>query len=158
MKRIFGGNFCTTASLLTAAGTETVHDTTVQLEYAINGKAYVKSGTNADQTTPTTDYVTGAAFPTLGASQGAAVVWAYNAAGTVQCMMSTVQDLDAGGSFKKRPEFPQIPNDVTPFAYQILKVDSTGSDVVFGTSNWDATGFTNVIVDVLVLPNRPQVS
>lgn len=159
MSRVIkGGTFCTTASLLTATGSETVHDSTVLLQYCINGKAYQKSGTNADQATPTTDYNTGLAFPTMGASTGAVVVWAYNAAGTVKCIMSAVQSLDASGNFVKIPDFPPVPNDVCPFAYQVLKVDSTGSGIVFGTSNWDATGFTNAIVDVLVLPARPQAS
>ena len=155
---LIGGNFCTTSSLLTCAAAETVHDTTVLLQYCINGKAYNKSGTNADQATPTTDYNTGLAFPTLGANQGTVVVWGYNSAGTVKCMMGSVETLDAGGAFVKRPSFPSVPNDICPFAYQILKVASTGSNIIFGSSNWNATGFTNAIQDVLVLPNRLQIS
>lgn len=109
-KLIKGGNFCTTASLLTATGTETVHDTTVLLQYAIRGKAYTKSGTNADQTTPTTDYNTGLVFPTLNASKGTVVVWAYNASGTVKCMMgasrpcSPVVHSSSGRSSRRSPK------------------------------------------------------
>lgn len=145
-------------SLLTATGAETVHDTTVRLDFSIRGKMYSKSGTNADQATPTTDYNTGAAFPTLGASQGAAVVWAYNSSGTVKCMMGSVETLDSAGTFLNPSQFPAVPDDVCPFAYQILKVSSTGSGIVFGTSNWNATGFTNAIVNISVLPDRPQTS
>lgn len=152
-----GGNFCTTKGALTATGTETVHDTTVTIEYAINGKAYQKTAIT-DGTTPTTDYNTGLTFTQLNASQGTVVVWALNAAGDVKCMMGSIESLAADNTFIKRPQFPGIPNNVTPFAYQILKVDSTGSAIAFGTSNWDATGFTNAIVDLLTTPNRPQIS
>ncbi len=161
-------NFCTTNSLLTATGAETVHDTTVLLNFSIGGKAYTKSGTNADQTTPTTDYNTSAAFPALvgGASvagvggHGCAVVWAYNSSGAVKCMMGPHQELDMAGNFIVAPDFPAVPDDVCPFAYQILKAGNTASAtaIVFGTANWNATGFTNAIVNVLVLPARPQIS
>jgi hypothetical protein len=151
-------NFCTTSSLLTATGAETVHDSTVLLNYCINGKAYTKSGTNADQATPTTDYVTGLAFPTLTANKGACVVWAYNSSGAVKCMMGRIESLDSAGNFLVPPQFPAVPDTVTPFAYQILKAGSTAGNIVFGTSNWNATGFTNAIVNILTLPERPQVA
>jgi hypothetical protein len=158
-----GLNFCTTSSLLTATGAETVHDTTVLLNFAINGKAYTKSGTNADQATPTTDAVTGAAFPTLtgvasAGGQGTVVVWMYNSDGTVKCAMGSVETLDAAGNFLVRPQFPPIPDSLCPFAYQVLKHYGQTSSVTFGTSNWNTSGFTNAIVNVLVLPDRPQVS
>jgi hypothetical protein len=145
-------------SLLTATGAETVHDTTVRLDYSINGKMYSKSGTNADQTTPTTDYNTGVAPATLTASKGRAVVWAYNSSGAVKCMHGPNEDLDSAGNFKKAPQFPSVPDDVCPFAYQILKASSTAGTITFGSSNWNATGFTNAIVNISVLPDRPQVS
>lgn len=157
-QKLYGANFCTTSSLLTATGAETVHDTTVLLNYCINGKAYTKSGTNADQTTPTTDYNTGAAFTNLTANQGTVVVWAYNSSGTVKCMMGSIETLDSGGNFVRYPQFPNIPEDVCPFAYQVLKAGATAGTITFGTSNWNATGFTQAIQNILVLPNRPQAS
>jgi hypothetical protein len=47
-----------------------------------------------------------------------------------------------------------------PFAYQVLKAGATASAtaIVFGTANWNATGFTNAIVNVAYLPLRPQVA
>ena len=162
-----GATFCTTNSLLTATGAETVHDTTVQLNFCIDGKAYTKSGTNADQATPTTDYNTGSAFPVLvgGASvagaygEGACVVWAYNSDGTVKCMMGDHQALDSAGNFIVAPQFPNVPKDVCPFAYQIVKAGATAAvNIAFGTSNWNSTGYTNAIQNILVLPSRPQVS
>lgn len=156
--KLIGANFCTTNSLLTATGAETVHDTTVLLNYCINGKAYTKSGTNADQATPTTDAVTGKAFPSLTANHGSVMVWCYNASGNVRCVMGSIEDLDSSGNFQVAPQFPQIPDDLCPFAYQILKAGSTAGTITFGTSNWNATGFTNTIVNILALPARPQVS
>jgi len=162
-----GATFCTTVSLLTATGAETVHDTTVLLNYAINGKGYTKSGTNADQATPTTDYNTGLAFPVLvgGASvagaygQGCQVVWAYTSTGAVKCMMGPRQALDSAGNFIVTPQYPNVPKDVCPFAIQTLKAGATAAvNISFGTSNWNATGFTNAIDDIFVLPSRPQVS
>jgi len=153
-----GANFCTTNSLLTATGAETVHDSTVLLNYCINGKAYTKSGTNADQVTPTTDAVTGEAFDTLVANEGCVMVWCYNSSGTVKVVQSEVNALDAAGQFVDIPEFPLVPDDITPFAYQVLKAGATAGTITFGTSNWNATGYTNVVVNVMALPNRPQAS
>jgi len=154
-------------SLLTATGAETVHDTTVRLDFSIRGKMYSKSGTNADQTTPTSDYGDSVAFSdstkTLtgvasAGGQGTVVVWAYNSSGTVKCLMGSRETLDAAGNFAKAPSFPFIPDDVCPFAYQVLKHYGQATTVTFGTSNWNTTGFTNVIVNVATLPDRPQIA
>lgn len=149
-------------SLLTATGGETVHDTTVRLDFSINGKMYSKSGTNADQATPTTDYADSVLFSNtskqLTANQGTVVVWAYISDGTVKCMMGSRETLDSAGNFAEPPQFPRIPTDVCPFAYQVLKAGSTAGTITFGTSNWNATGFTNAIVNIATLPDRPQVA
>lgn len=153
------GTFCTTISLLTATGTETVHDSTALLQYCIKGKAYNKSGTNADQTTPTTDVNTGTTFIPLTANQGCLMVWGYDSSGTVKCAQGAVGALDSvSGLFKLTPQFPSIPDTICPFAYQVLKAGSTAGTIAFGTSNWDATGFTNAIVNIFTLPNRGQIS
>lgn len=158
-----GLNFCTTNSLLTATGAETVHDTTVLLNYCINGKAYTKSGTNADQATPTTDYNTSAAFTGLAGvasagGQGCVFVWAYNSSGTVKVMQGGVETLDASGNFVNRPQFPSIPDDVCPFAYSVSKNYGQATTFTFGSSNWNASGHSHAIVNILTLPDRPQVS
>ena len=162
-----GINMCTTSGLLTATGAETVYDTTVTIVYATNGKLATKTAVT-DGATPTTDYVTGAAFPALvgGASvantpgSGCIVVWGL-VAGTVVCIMGPHSRLDMQGKFKHdAPQFPAIPDNVVPFAYQVLKAGATASAtaIIFGTANWNATGFTNAIVNVAVLPDRPQVA
>lgn len=143
-------------SLLTATGAETVHDTTVRLDFSIRGKMYSKSGTNADQVTPTTDANTAAAI-TLAANQLRVVVWCYNASGAVKVAAGDVVSWD-GTVATPMPSFPNIPNDLCPFAYQVLKGASNASTITFGTSNWNATGFTNTIVNVSQLPDAPQTS
>lgn len=162
-----GGNYCTTSGLLTATGAETVYDTTVTINYVINGKIATKTAVT-DGATPTTDYNTGLAFPPLvgGASvagangNGCIVVWGLITGGTVKCVMGPHQALDSAGKFINAPQFPPVPDDMVPFAYQVLKAGATASAtaIIFGTANWNATGFTNVIVNVAELPKRPQVA
>lgn len=162
-----GINFCTTSGLLTATGAETVYDTTVTINYVLDGKIATKTAVT-DGVTPTTDYNTGAAFPALvgGASvantpgNGCIVVWGLVSGGTVKCVMGGHQRLDMNGNFITAPAFPSVPADMVPFAYQVLKAGATASAtaIVFGTANWNATGFTNAIVNIATLPSRPQVA
>jgi len=162
-----GLTMATISGLLTATGAVTTYDTTVAIPFMIEGKLESKA-TVANGATPTTDYGTGAAFPALvgGASvantpgTGVIVVWGLITGGTVKCMMGGVQKLDMQGKFVIAPQFPAIPEGVCPFAYQVLKAGATASAtaIIFGTSNWNATGFTNVIVNVGVLPARPKVA
>lgn len=163
-----GGKIALNSSLLTATGAETVHDATVALTYAIDGKLAVKAAV-VDGVTPTTDVNTGLAFPALvgGASvantpgHGCIVVWGYNAAGTVKCAMGPHASLDMQGNFLwDAPQFPALPDDFCPFAYQVCKAGATASAtaIIFGTANWNAAGFTQTIVNVAFLPSRPKVS
>lgn len=151
-----GLNFATSSGALTATGAETVHDTTVTITYCINGVAYTKTAIT-DGTTPTTDHNDGAAI-TLTANKARVVVWALNSSGAVKCMAGPIVDWD-GTAFSVPPAFPPIPDDVTPFATQMLKGGSALSGTwTFGSSNWNATGLTSSINNVLVLPARPRTS
>jgi len=150
-----GMNFCTTSGLLTATGAETVYDTTVTINYVLNGKIATKTAVT-DGVTPTTDYVTGNAI-TMVASQIRVVVWGLISGGTVKVIAGPVCDWD-GTNANPMPQFPAIPDGFVPFAYQVLKTASTAGTITFGSSNWNATGFTNAIVNVAVLPDRPQIS
>jgi hypothetical protein len=162
-----GGNFCTTSGLLTATGAEALYDTTVTIVYVLDGKIATKTAIT-DGAAITTDYNTGLAFPALvgGASvantpgHGAVAVWGLISGGTVKVVMGDAQALDMQGKFVVAPEFPPIPAGFVPFAYQVLKAGATASAtaIVFGTANWNATGFTNAIVNVAYLPLRPQVA
>ncbi len=151
-----GMNFATTSGLLTATGAETVYDTTVTIAYCVNGKALTKTAVT-DGTTPTTDGVTGVAPATLTANTARVAVWCLNASGTVSVVHGPNVAWD-GTNADPMPQFPSIPDTLTPFAYQVLKAGSTAGTITFGTSNWNATGFTNAIVNVMVLPDRPQTS
>lgn len=149
------------SSALTATGAETVHDSTVLLNYCINGKAYSKSGTNADQATPTTDANTGVAFKTLtgtaSGGQASAFVWCYDAAGSAKVVQGEVVSVDVNGTYIQGgpPEFPAIPDTLCPFAYQIVKKYGTAATFTFGTSNWNVATAA-AVVNICTLPNRPQ--
>lgn len=163
-----GLTMATTSGLLTAAGAETVYDTTVTIQYMIRGKFSTAKTAVTDGVTPVADYNTGLAFPVLvgGASvagaygNGCIVVWGMIADGTVKCMMGPHAPLGLGGTFINAPQFPAIPADVCPFAYQVLKAGATASAtaIIFGTANWNATGYTNSIKNIGVLPDRPQIA
>ncbi len=154
--KLEGASFCTTMGLLTATGAETVYDTTVAIQYCIDGRGYTK-GTVANGTTPTTDANTGAAFAALEADQACVFLWLLDAAGTVAVAQGPVVDIDGEtDEFKdQRPQFPDYPGTMVPFAYQIVQTAGNSSAWTFGSSNWNATGVTDVIVDVMVLPSRP---
>lgn len=159
---------CFTSGLLTATGAVTTYDTTVTIVYALDGKIKTKTAVTTG-TTPMTDIRTGLAFPALvgGASvantpgQGAIVVWCLKwSDGTIVATQGPAQALDMQGNFVISPQFPSIPEGLVPFAYQVLKAGATASAtaIVFGTANWNATGFTNVIQNVSMLPAIPQVA
>lgn len=166
-----GNNFCTTnAALAVTAGSNSTYATTNTLLFCVNGKWGTALTAVTGGTTPTTDYVTGKVFKTMlgggnttpaTAGQGSVFVWVINAAGTVKVIQGEVTALDTAGNFITAPEFPMIPSDVTPFAYQVCKAGATAdatTGIVFGAGNWNATGYTNAIVNCAVLPDRPQIS
>ena len=151
-----GTNLCTTSGLLTATGAETVYDTTAVINFAIDGILFSKAAIT-DGATPTLDH-NGVLFNTLAASRGCALLFLLNAAGTVSVMQGPTEVIDESGTFDKAPEFPESPDGTVAFAYMILENDSTGSTFTIGTSNWNATGATNSIKNLGLLPSRPQVS
>lgn len=156
-----GATFCTTNSLLTTVDAETVHDTTAALLYCIRGKAYTKSGTNADQDTPTLDYNTGLVFRTITGTaldgEASVFVWGYTSGGVVKVVQGEIVKTDVAGNVLTAPEFPSIPDDICPFAYSVVKMYGSAATCVFGTTNWSA--ITSIVnVNIMSLPNRPQVS
>lgn len=162
-----GATGATTVGLLTATGTETVYDTTIIIHYAIGGKGERKAAVT-DGATPTTGYTpasprTAVTLNTLAASQGCNLVWCLNASGTVVLYQSAIEALDSSDAFPEPDNIPDWPDiDLSthcPFAYMVLKNGSTGSTFTIGSSNWDATGMTVAIQDVLFgLPDRPKSS
>jgi hypothetical protein len=154
---------CFTSGLLTATGAVTTYDTTVTINFSIDGKMEQRAAVTTG-TTPTTDYNTGVAFPALvgGASvantpgYGCIVLWGLITGASVRCVMGPHQRLDMLGKFVTAPQYPAIPAGFVPFAVMELKAGATGSAtaLVFGTANWNAAGFTNTITNISTLPSR----
>lgn len=143
-----------TSGLLTATGAETVHDTTVTITAALDGKIVTKTAIT-DGVTPTTDHNTGEAI-TLVANQALVVVWALNASGDVKCMAGPAVAQSGGAYLNDAPQFPGVKSDVVPFAYQVIEAGSTTVGTwTFGSSDWNATGISATIVNVSQLPSRP---
>lgn len=152
-----GLTMATNSGLLTATGAVTTYDTTVAIEYMIGGKFGTALAAVTTGATPPAD-ANGVTLATLTADQGCILVWGVNAAGTVQVMQGETQAIDGDSDlFLKEPQFPALPADFCPFAYQVLKTTGAAGVITIGTSNWDATGFSNAIVNIGVLPDRPQV-
>jgi hypothetical protein len=155
-KTLYGMNCCLSSGLLTATGAETVHDTTVTIDYVLNGVIASKTAIT-DGATPTTDYVTGSGI-TLTASKARVVVWGLIDGGTVKVIAGDIVDWD-GVAFKVAPPFPDIPDTFVPFATQLIKGASDVSGTWdFGVDNWSATGITSSIKNVMVLPSRPRTA
>lgn len=144
-----------------AAGTTSTLSSTGTLGYAIKGKAYSHAALS-NTATPTTDANTGLAFNPVPANKGSVFVIGYNAANALKCVQGSIVDLDASGAFIQAPQFPVLPDDFCPIGYELIKAGSTASSApgwVFGTSNQSSvTGITYTFVDVIGLPDRPQVS
>lgn len=98
---------------------------------------------------------TNAAAPANNKGQACALVHCTDSAGAVKTLQGPKVQLDADGNLLSAVEFPVPPDTLTPFCYQILKAGLTAGDITPGTSNWNATGFTNTLVNIAVLPKRP---
>ena len=142
-----------------AAGTTTTISTTGTTIFGIRGKAYSKAAiTNG--ATPTTDAATGLAFPPLSANNGTIVVIGLDASGNVKAVQGSIQALDVSGNFILAPQLPAVPDTICPIGYIVLKGGSTLVGTwTFGTNNLSSvTGMTYTFVDVIGLPDRPQVA
>ena len=145
-----------------AAGTTTTLSTANTVQYSIGGKAYAKTAiTNG--ATPTTDSATGAAFLGIKANKGGVFVICLDSSGNLKAVQGEITDLDSAGNFVVAPEFPaNIPDTLCPIGYYIIKAGSTANATtgwILGSSNSaSVTGITYTLVDINVLPARPQVS
>lgn len=159
-----------------AAGTTTTISTTGTTTYAVKGKAYTKAAiTNG--ATPTTDFATGAAFlpipipataPNLAAGYGSVYTVGLDTSGNIKVVQGTIVPLDASGNFINAPQFgglggPGVDSSTTdfcPIGYIVIKLGATAvATWTFGTNNLSSvTGVTYTFVDVVTLPDRPQVA
>ena len=149
-----GGTFATGSGLLTATGTETLYDTTVAIPYCINGIGY-SFATKNSQASPAVDAVTGAAFVPLAADEACCFVWCVDANAAIKAVQGSIVDVDGDTDVRVvDPPYPMIPATLCPIAVQVIQTAGTSSAWTFGSSNWDATGVTDVIVNVFTLPSR----
>lgn len=160
-----------------AAGTTTTLNTTGTNTYCIKGKAYTFTAWSG-KATPTADFATGAAFlpipipataPNLAAGYGCIYAVGVDTAGTTaRVIQGTIVPLDASGNFINAPQFgglgPQgsgsTDNDFCAIGYIVVKLGATAvATWTFGTNNLSSvTGVTYTFVDVITLPDRPQVA
>ena len=157
-----GLNMAMVAAGLTAGSTTTI-STTATVPFCVNGKAFSKAAiTNG--ATPTTDAANLLAFRPVPANTGSVFAVCLDATGAVKVCQGEVTNLDlASGLFINAPEFPMVPDTLTPIGYIVIKAASTyvatTTGWLFGTHNLSAvTGITYTFVDVMTLPNRPQIS
>jgi hypothetical protein len=153
---------CAIKVALTASGAATTVGSTGTVHYCIKGKAYTTSAASSSAT-PTTDAVTGAAFVAVPANYGSVFVLCLDGSSStfataLKVVQGSVVALDSAGNFVVAPQFGTIPDTLCPVSYIVVKNGSTGSNWTFGTSNWNATGITLGIQDVMTLTGRPQVS
>lgn len=142
------------------AGTTSTLSSTGTVYFGIRGKAYSHAALS-NTATPTTDVNTGLAYVPVTTNTGCVFVIGFNAAGTLLAAQGGLQALDAAGLFTISPQFPILPDNFAPIAYQVIKAGSTAAAAgwVFGTGNQaSVTGITYTIVDVMGLPDRPQIS
>lgn len=139
------------------AGTTTTLTTSVTVNYGIRGKAYSKTALS-NSASPTTDYASAAAFNVIAINKGSVFTIGFDHSGNAKAVQGSIEDLDTSGNFVRAPNFGPIPDDFCPIGYVVCKNGSTGSNWTFGSSNWTATGMTATFVDVMTLPDRPQVS
>lgn len=138
---------------LTAAAT--TYSTSTAFNFANRGLAYAK-GTVAATATPTTDGRTGAALAGIVAGQCTVLVWCVDNAGTVKVLQGGIGKCDAAGNITDAPQFPEVPDTLTPFAYSTHRAASTVVGTwTPGSSNWNATGMTSTPYNVTCLPARP---
>lgn len=151
-----GSSFCGDSGLLTAAGAETVYDTTVIIPFCIDGVMYRKAAVT-DGTMVLVDH-NGTTLTTLAASEGCVLLFLLNAAGAVSVMQSDVETLDDSDAYKTSPNFGPVPDGTVPFATMLLTNAAAGSAFVIGTDDWNQTGMTVSIENLGFLPDRPRDS
>ena len=152
-----GMNFTTNSGGLTAGTTDTQYNVATAIYCCINGQAY-QFATKSSQEVPDTDAVTGAAFTAQAANTACVYLFCSNAALAVKVIQGNIVTTTALNTYKDAlPQFPAVPNTLVPFGYSVVQNGSTGSSWILGTGQWSATGITHLEVDILTMPDRPQL-
>lgn len=152
------------ATLIHTAGAAKTFATAVTSACSIRGKFAVALAAGVAKVTPVLDAQTGVEFVALGINRATVLVWGVNAAGAAVLAQGTIEPTAPGvgavaGDFITVPQFPTLPADFCPIAYQLIRTAPTAASFIIGTSNWNATGVTvSVAQNVSVLPTRPQTA
>jgi len=154
LSQIFGISMAFGPAGLALTAAATTYSTSTAFNFSNKGVVYAK-GTISATATPTTDGRTGAALTGIVAGQCTVLVWCVDA-GTVKVLQGGIGKCDAAGNITDAPQFPIVPDTLTPFAYSTHRAAST----VVGTwtpggSNWNATGMTSTPYNIAALPDRP---
>ena len=146
------------------AGTTSTYTTTVTTAFAINGKFGTTLGAQTNTASPTLDAVTGVAFTAITSNNCACLVWGTTLAGAIAVCQGPSVATAAGvtttvGAFIAAPQFPALPEDFCPMAYQIVRVSPTGATFTMGSTSWTASGITcTTMKNIATLPDRPQIA
>jgi len=148
-----------------AVGTTSTITAATATTYAIQGVTYTKT-LGSNQTHPTTDANTGAAFVAVQPGYGCALVYGFDTSGNLVCVQGNPQALvgstdgsNAACKFITAPNFGPIPDDFCPVGYVILKVGSAVTNPFTpGTTAWNTSNVGTAAVSVTALPPRPQVA
>ena len=146
------------------AGTTSTYTTTATTAFAINGKFGTTLAAQTNTASPTLDANTGVAFPAILADNCAVLVWGTTLAGVIALCQGPSVALAPGvtttvGAFIAAPQFPALPDNFCPMAYQIVRVSPTGATFTAGTTSWTASGITcTTMKNIATLPDRPQIA
>ena len=155
-----------TQNMVSAAfvlGSTSTYTTTVTTECVIDGVFATTLGAQSNTASPTTDAATGAAFVALGDNQATVLVWGITLAGAIALCQGSIENTEVGvtttaGAFLKAPQFPSLPDDFCPIAYNLVRTAPSASAFTPGTSSWTATGITcSTAKNLSVLPARPRI-
>jgi hypothetical protein len=145
-------------------GTTSTYTTTASTATAANGVFGTTLTAQTNTASPTVDATTGVAFVPMTANQASVLVWGVNAAGVIKLAQGQVVPTEVGvtttaGNFINAPQFPALPDDFVPLAYNLVRTSPTGSSFTAGTTAWAASGITcSVAKNVQTLPARPVIS
>ena len=146
------------------AGTTSTYTTAATTAFTINGKWGTTLGAQTNTASPTLDAVTGVAFTAITSNNCACLVWGTTLAGAIAVCQGPSVATAAGvtttvGAFIAAPQFPALPEDFCPMAYQIVRVSPTGSSFTMGSTSWTASGITcTTMKNIATLPDRPQIA
>lgn len=146
------------------AGTTSTYTTTAGTAFSINGKFGTTLATQTNTASPTLDANTGLAFTAIAYDNCACLVWGTTLAGVIAVCQGPIVATAPGvtttvGAFIAAPQFPALPENFCPMAYQIVRVAPTGSSFTTGVTNWTASGIScTVMKNISTLPDRPQIA